>query len=161
MRDTQRKRGRGRSTLPVGSLMWDLIPGPWDCDLSQRQVFNHWTSLIALKCFHCLPIFVASPTPPRFLLAITLYAHKIRQTNTCTLTYQQQPKDVIVDWPRDGLAYHHQFSAWIKPADSSKWRLWIGIEERTKPPNPSNWVLWLELRKGIPNNWGIVDQIKR
>ena len=44
MRDTQRESrdiGRGRSRLPVGSLMQDLIPGPWDHDLSQRQTLNH------------------------------------------------------------------------------------------------------------------------
>ena len=30
MRDTERGRdtGRGRSSLPAGSPMWDLIPGP-------------------------------------------------------------------------------------------------------------------------------------
>ena len=28
--------GRGRSRLPVGSLMQDLVPGPWDHNLNQR-----------------------------------------------------------------------------------------------------------------------------
>ena len=37
MRDT----GRGRSKLPVGSLMQDWIPGPWEHNLSQRQILNH------------------------------------------------------------------------------------------------------------------------
>ena len=39
MRDTERGRGlgRGRSRLPLGSLMWDLIPGPQDHNLSQRH----------------------------------------------------------------------------------------------------------------------------
>ena len=32
---------RGRSRLPVGSLMRDSIPGSWDHDLSQRQMLNH------------------------------------------------------------------------------------------------------------------------
>ena len=43
MRDTERGRviGRGRSRLPVGNPMKDLIPGPWDYDLSQRQMLNH------------------------------------------------------------------------------------------------------------------------
>ena len=45
MRDTERTRdiGRGRSRLPAGTgnLMQDLIPGPWDHDLSQRQTLNH------------------------------------------------------------------------------------------------------------------------
>ena len=43
MRDTERGRdiGRGRSRIPVGSLMWDLIPGLWDHALSQRQMLNH------------------------------------------------------------------------------------------------------------------------
>ena len=45
MRDTHRERGRdivrGRSRLPMGSLMQDSIPGPWDHDLSQKQILNH------------------------------------------------------------------------------------------------------------------------
>ena len=43
MRDTERDRdiGRGRSRFLVGSLMWVLIPGPRDHDLSQRQMLNH------------------------------------------------------------------------------------------------------------------------
>ena len=38
-RHMEKDRGffsRGRSRLPVGSLMWDSNPGPWDQDLSQR-----------------------------------------------------------------------------------------------------------------------------
>ena len=38
MRDTERKRGRdtgrGKGRLPVGSPVWDLIPGSWGHDLS-------------------------------------------------------------------------------------------------------------------------------
>ena len=45
MRDTERERGgdtgRGRSRLPVGSLMQNSIPGPRDHDLSQKQTLNH------------------------------------------------------------------------------------------------------------------------
>ena len=43
MRNTQREAeiARGRSRLPVGSLMWDLIPGPWEHDLSQGQSLSH------------------------------------------------------------------------------------------------------------------------
>ena len=26
--------------------MWDLIPGPWDHDLSQRQILNHWATQV-------------------------------------------------------------------------------------------------------------------
>ena len=39
MRDPEKGRGvgRGRSRLPLRSLMQDLIPGPWDHNLSQRQ----------------------------------------------------------------------------------------------------------------------------
>ena len=42
MRDTQRGRdiGRGRSRLSVEILMRDSIPGPWDHDLSERQMLN-------------------------------------------------------------------------------------------------------------------------
>ena len=42
MRDTERGRdiGRGRSRLPAGSPMRDLIPGPRDHILSQRQSLN-------------------------------------------------------------------------------------------------------------------------
>ena len=46
MRDTQRERerergrdtGRGRSRLPVGSPMWDSIPGPQDQPLSHPGI---------------------------------------------------------------------------------------------------------------------------
>ena len=45
MRDPERERGRdtgrGRSRLPAGNLMWDLIPGSQDNDLSQRQMLNY------------------------------------------------------------------------------------------------------------------------
>uniref|UniRef100_A0A8C0K7B6 POF1B actin binding protein n=1 Tax=Canis lupus dingo TaxID=286419 RepID=A0A8C0K7B6_CANLU len=30
-----------KNRLPVGSLMWDSFPGPWDHDLIQRQALNH------------------------------------------------------------------------------------------------------------------------
>ena len=40
-RERGRDTDRERSMLPVGSLIWDLIPGPWDHDLSQRQMLNH------------------------------------------------------------------------------------------------------------------------
>ena len=43
--ETQRERGRdtgrGRSRLPVGSSMWDSIPGPWDHTMSRRQMLYH------------------------------------------------------------------------------------------------------------------------
>ena len=37
----ERHRDRGRNWLPMGSLMWDLIPRPRDHNLSQRQTLNH------------------------------------------------------------------------------------------------------------------------
>ena len=42
MRDTEKDGdiGRGRDRLPVGSPMWDSIPGPWDHNLSQRQMLH-------------------------------------------------------------------------------------------------------------------------
>ena len=43
-RERGRDIGKGRSRLPAGNLMWDLIPGPWDHDLSQRQTLNHWAT---------------------------------------------------------------------------------------------------------------------
>ena len=36
-----RDLGRGRSRLPVGSLMQDSVSGPWDHDLNQRQMLKH------------------------------------------------------------------------------------------------------------------------
>ena len=52
MRDRERGRdtGRGRSRLSAGTLMWDLIPGLWDHDLSQRQMLGHPICF----CFFCL-----------------------------------------------------------------------------------------------------------
>ena len=42
MRDTERDRdtGRGKSRVPVGSLKLDSVSGPWDPDLSKRQMLN-------------------------------------------------------------------------------------------------------------------------
>ena len=47
-RHTERGRdvGRGRRRLPARSLMQDLIPGPQNHDLSQRQMLNHWATLV-------------------------------------------------------------------------------------------------------------------
>ena len=39
--ERHREIGKGRSRLPVRSLMQDSIPGPWDHDLSQRHTLNH------------------------------------------------------------------------------------------------------------------------
>ena len=43
MRDTEieAETGKGRSRLPPGSPMQDLIPGPQDYDLTQRQMLNN------------------------------------------------------------------------------------------------------------------------
>ena len=60
MRDRDRGRdiGRGRSRLPPGSLIWNLIPGPQDHDLSWRQ-----TQLLSLpgapKCMFLNTIWKA------------------------------------------------------------------------------------------------------
>ena len=42
MRDTEtgQDTGRGRSRLPLGSLMWDSIPEPWVHILSRKQTLN-------------------------------------------------------------------------------------------------------------------------
>ena len=40
-RERGRDMGRGKSRLPAGNSMWDLIPGPQDQALSQRQMLNH------------------------------------------------------------------------------------------------------------------------
>ena len=40
-RERGRDTARGKNRLPAGSPMWDLIPGPQDYALSQRQMFNH------------------------------------------------------------------------------------------------------------------------
>ena len=45
MRDTQRERGRdigrGRSRVPVRSLIWDWIPGSQDHVMSLRKTLSH------------------------------------------------------------------------------------------------------------------------
>ena len=40
MKDTKKERGRGRSRLHAGSLMWDSILGLQDHALGQRQMLN-------------------------------------------------------------------------------------------------------------------------
>ena len=47
-RDRGRDIGKGRSRLPVGNGMRDLIPGPQDHALSQRQTLNYWVTQVAL-----------------------------------------------------------------------------------------------------------------
>ena len=42
--------GRGKSRLPTGSRTWDSIPEFRDHDPSQRQMPNHWTIQVPLKC---------------------------------------------------------------------------------------------------------------
>ena len=42
--------GRGRNRLPTRSLQ-DTIPGPWDHDLSQKQMLNHWATQVPLYVF--------------------------------------------------------------------------------------------------------------
>ena len=52
--ETQRKRqrhNRGRSRLPVESLIHNSIPGPQDHELSQRQMLNHWATQVPLSSF--------------------------------------------------------------------------------------------------------------
>ena len=46
MRDTERgsEIGRRRSSLPSGSLSWDLIPGFQDNALGRRQALNRWAT---------------------------------------------------------------------------------------------------------------------
>ena len=53
-RERGRDIGRGRSRLPVGSPMWDSIPGLRDHTLSQRQILNHWATRVPpdLKVFN-------------------------------------------------------------------------------------------------------------
>ena len=53
MRDTdwEAEIGRGRSRLPVGTLMQDLNLGPRDHNLSQRQTLNHWATQASQKIY--------------------------------------------------------------------------------------------------------------
>ena len=45
-RERGRDTGRGRSRFPAGSPMQDSIPGPWDHNLSQRQMLNCWATQV-------------------------------------------------------------------------------------------------------------------
>ena len=45
--ERHRDTGRGRSWLHAGNLMWNSIPGPWDHDLSRRQMLNHWATQVS------------------------------------------------------------------------------------------------------------------
>ena len=59
---TEADLGRGRTRLPAGSPMQDLIQGPRDHDLSQRQMLNHSVTQASLellihKCSCLLDIF--------------------------------------------------------------------------------------------------------
>ena len=51
-RHTERQRDRQRENqAPHRSLMWDLIPGPWDYTMSWRQTVNHWATQAPLNLF--------------------------------------------------------------------------------------------------------------
>ena len=39
-REIEHKQGEWQGEGEAGILMWGSIPGPWDHDLSQRQMFN-------------------------------------------------------------------------------------------------------------------------
>ena len=46
-----RDTGRGGNRLPAANPMWDLIQGPRDHNLSQRQMLNHWATQVPLSLF--------------------------------------------------------------------------------------------------------------
>ena len=81
-REREADTGRGRSRLPMGSPMWDSIPGPQDHTLSQRhQTLNHWTTqashlffpnMKTSKCY--LPVVIFSSKPFRGHLGISGWA---------------------------------------------------------------------------------------
>ena len=54
--ERHRERGRDRSRLPARSQMQDLIPGPPDHDLSQRQSLNHCPQNLFLNFFMFPPV---------------------------------------------------------------------------------------------------------
>ena len=55
--------GRGRGRFPAGSLMWDLIPGPQDHALSQRQMLNRCATQVSLPPAIFLFTFLLSVSP--------------------------------------------------------------------------------------------------
>ena len=74
-RERQRHRQREKQA-PTGSLMQDLIPGPWDHALNQRQTLNHWANQVPHtlqfnKCLSSYALLYAStnivPYPTRVL----------------------------------------------------------------------------------------------
>ena len=50
--------GRGRSRLPAGSLMQNLIPGPWDHALALSQTLSCWATQasLAFPILYHLPV---------------------------------------------------------------------------------------------------------
>ena len=49
MRDREREAERQREKqAPCGKPDMELHPGPWDHDLSQRQMLNQWTTQVPL-----------------------------------------------------------------------------------------------------------------
>ena len=70
MRDREwgRDLRRGRSRFPVGSRMWDSIPGSQDHALSQKQTLNHWATLASrwialIEKVHVKHMFIFSQAP--------------------------------------------------------------------------------------------------
>ena len=95
MRDT----GRGRSRLPVGSLMQDLNPGLQDHVLGQRQALNHW----ATQMF--------SPAP-RFFLRLFIWERRAEEE------YLQADYQVSADW--DGVQSHDPWCHELSPNKESE-----------------------------------------
>ena len=44
----------------AGNLMWNSIPGPWDHDLSQRQMLNYWATQVLQKDTILIYFFIYS-----------------------------------------------------------------------------------------------------
>ena len=72
-----RNIGRGRSRLPAGSQMQDLIPGPLDHDLSQRQTLSHLG----------VPVFVSKYNQLfyHFLYISTATGHYLENIKCCNM----------------------------------------------------------------------------
>ena len=87
--ERQREEGRKKQTLLwAGSLMWGLIPGPWDHDLSWRQMLNQLSHpgihvflflsfLDSSMCSQSLELLIHPKGSPKSVtILLSLWEHK-------------------------------------------------------------------------------------
>ena len=112
-RHTERGRdiiGRGRSRLPVWNMMQDLIPGPQDHNLRQRQMLNYWANQVPQH----VPFLQLRPT---FLTdQDSCSGTQLTPTGPCSYCYFA-PKDLSLTSTAEAVLLSPAQMAFIPPTE--------------------------------------------